>query len=107
MCGNEFIKLTFAKTEKNVNTKESFSRYFRVYRVSERIQNNHFTETYTLHFCSEELFLSEQVKISKSYKNQQLSFIINDILKNYLKIPTKRIKIDDSDGLYDILIPFK
>jgi hypothetical protein len=107
LCGNEFIKLTFAKTEKNVNTKESFSRYFRVYRVSERIQNNHFTETYTLHFCSEELFLSEQVKISKSYKNQQLSFIINDILKNYLKIPTKRIKIDDSDGLYDILIPFK
>lgn len=104
LCGNEFIKLTFKRSPKS---KDEYSRYFRVYRVSERIQNNNFTETYSLHFCSEELFLSEQIKISKSYKNKQISFIIKDVLNSYLKIPEKRINIDNSNGLYDIIIPFK
>ena len=104
LCGNEFLKLTFKRSPK---AKDEYSRYFRIYRVSERIQDNNFTETYSLHFCSEELFLSEQIKISKSYKNKQISFIIDDVLNNFLKIPKNRINIDDSEGLYDIIIPFK
>lgn len=104
LCGNEFIKLVFRKSNKS---NVQFFRYFRVYRVSERTLDNLGTETYTIHFCSEELFLSEQIKVSKSYKNKQISSIINDVLKNYLKIPNNRINVDASDGLYDIIIPFK
>lgn len=106
LCGNEFLKLTFERSEK-ASKKSEFSRYFRIYRVGERLLENHSTESYTLHFCSEELFLSEQIKVSKSYKNKKISEIINDILKNYLKIPEKRLNIDESDGLYDIIVPFK
>lgn len=104
LCGNEFIKLVFKKSNKS---SVQFFRYFRIYRVSERTLDNLGSETYTIHFCSEELFLSEQVKISKSYKNKQISAIINDVLKNYLKIPQNRINVDASDGLYDIIIPYK
>lgn len=106
LCGNEYIKLTFERSEKASKDSE-FSRYFRIYRVGERILENHSTETYTLHFCSEELFLSEQIKVSKSYKNKKISEIIEDVLKNYLKIPQNRLNIDESDGLYDFVIPFK
>ncbi len=104
LCGNEFIKLTF---KRNSKSKDEYSRYFRVYRVSERIQDNNFTETYSLHFCSEELFLSEQIKISKSFKNSKISEIIYEILSKNLKIPMNRIIIDDSEGLYDLIITFK
>lgn len=106
LCGNEYIKLVFNKNE-SINNKAEFYRYFRVYRVGERTLENNNTEMYTLHFCSEELFLSEQMRVLKSYKNKQISEIIKDILKNYLKIPEKRINVDDSDGLYDLIVPNK
>lgn len=106
LCGNEFIQLTFERSDK-ASKQAEFSRYFRVYRVGERLLENHSTETYKLNFCSEELFLSEQIKVSKSYKNKKVSEIIEDILKNYLKIPQKRLNIDESDGLYDLIVPFK
>lgn len=104
LCGNEFIKLVFKRSNKS---SVQFFRYFRIYRVSERTLDNLGTETYTIHFCSEELFLSEQTKVCKSYKGKKISEIINDVLKNYLKIPDKRINVDESDGVYDILVPFK
>ena len=106
LCGNEYIKLVFKKNDSK-NDKSEFFRYFRVYRVSERKLENINSEVYTIHFCSEELFLSEQVRVSKSYKNKQISEIIRDILQNYMKIPEKRINIDPSDGLYDIIAPNK
>lgn len=104
ICGNEFLKLTFKRSPK---ARDEYSRYFRVYRVSERIQDNNFTETYSLHFCSEELFLSEQIKVNKSYKNMAINDIIYDILKNYLQIPVNRINMDQSKGLYDFIITNK
>jgi hypothetical protein len=51
MSGFDYIKLKFKKSirsEKEYTTE----KYFRIYRVSERILNNSATETYALHFCS-------------------------------------------------------
>ena len=106
MTGFDYLKLKFRKSTK---VKESYDteKYFRIYRVSERILNNNNTETYTLHFCSEELLLSEQTKISKSYSGKKISEIIYDILSNNLKVDKKFIRMQETDGLYDFVIPYK
>ena len=91
MTGFDYLKLKFKKSTK-VTDQYVTEKYFRIYRVSERILNNNSTETYTLHFCSEELLLSEQTKISKSYSGKKISDMIYDILSNKLKIDKNLFK---------------
>lgn len=104
MSGFDYLKLKFSK---NVAGEYSTEKYFRIYRVSERILNNNVSETYTLNFCSEELLLSEQTKISKSYSGKKISEIVYDILSNKLRIDDKYISMQETDGLYDFVIPYK
>jgi len=106
MTGFDYLKLKFKKTTR-ASKESTTEKYFRIYRVSERIMNNNASETYTLHFCSEELFLSEQTKISKSYSGKKISEMIYDILSDKLKIDKKYIRMQETDGLYDFVIPYK
>lgn len=105
MNGSEYLKLKFSKT-KNASAESTVSRFFRVYRVSERILKNSETETYTLNFCSEELLLSEQMKLSKSYIGQTISDIVYDILSRQLGIDDKYLYIGPTTGLQDRIIPY-
>lgn len=107
LSGGDFLNLNFSKSYGNRGGVSSIKKYFRIYRVSERILKNSETENYTLHFCSEELFLSEQSKISKPYSGQKISDIVYDILNNHLKIDKKYISLQETDGLYDFVIPYK
>lgn len=104
LSGGEFLKLNFRKTQ---NSAAEINKYFRVYRVGERLLTNSETENYTLHFCSEELFLSEQTKVSKSYSGKKISDIVEDILVNKLQISKDMCNIQETDGLYDFVIPYK
>jgi hypothetical protein len=104
LSGGEFLKLSFKKTQ---NSTAEINKYFRVYRVSERLLNNPETENYTLHFCSEELFLSEQIKVSKGYSGKKISDMVEDILVDKLKIDKNSCNIQETDGLYDFVIPYK
>ena len=54
LSGNDFLELKFRKS-KLVEEGQSISKYFRIFRVGERVLNNAETENYSLHFCSEEL----------------------------------------------------
>lgn len=105
LSGGDFLNLSFSKS--SGTTISSIKKYFRIYRVSERILKNSETENYTLHFCSEELFLSEQSKVSKPYSGQKISDIVYDILNNHLKIDDKYIALQETDGLYDFIITYK
>jgi hypothetical protein len=80
---------------------------FRVYKISDRmLVGNMTTEGYILYFCSEELVLSEQYKISKSYPSTKISDIITDITQNYLKVPNnKAVNIEKTQGIYDFIVP--
>jgi len=103
--GNEYLRLTFGKA-----SEKSFDvdKVFRIYKVSQRgLVGNMTTEGYFLHFCSEELVLSEQYKVSKSYKNQKISNIISDICgNNYLMVPkNKTLNIEETKGLYSFIVP--
>lgn len=104
LTGNEFIRMTFGKTSNDGNWVD---KLFRVYKVDKRkLESNMNTETYSLYFCSEEVLLSEQYKLSKAYPAQSISENITDILKNVLKVPDKKIAvIEPTYGVYDFVVP--
>lgn len=106
LSGGDFLKLSFRKTKFSPDDSE-INKYFRVYRVGERILNNAETENYTLNFCSEELFLSEQMKISKSYPGKKISEVVSDILNNKMSIDSKVTNIQETNNVYDFVIPYK
>ena len=101
--GNEYLQLIFTKYDDPTNT---IKKIFRVYKMDKRkLAANMNTEVYTLQFCSEELLLSEQYKISKSYPNQSVSAVVTDICINDLGISGRKLNIDDSYGLYSFIVP--
>jgi len=108
LSGNEFIQIKLQKTE---GDEYALTRNFRVYKITNRSpadSNNY--ELYTLNFVSEEFLVSEQYRISKSYKGKKVSEIITDILKNYLKVGSgkkKQMSISETQGTYDFILPNK
>ena len=104
LTGNEFIEVNFGKIKDAPN--ENIQR-FRVYKLGNRKPSgNNNSEPYTLYFCSEELMLSEQTKISKSYSGQKISDIVRDILVDKLKIKSTNIQtIEETTGMYDFVVP--
>lgn len=104
--GSEKIEIKFNKTNKS-RSDYGISKTLRIVRIGERIRKNFNTETYSIHFCSEELFFSEQKKISKAYKGKRIDEIVTDILTNYLNVPTDRQLVQETDGVYDFVIPYK
>ena len=104
LSGNEYIRTTFTKaSDKNFD----IDILFRIYKISDRqLVGNMQTEGYVLYFCSDELIISEQYKISKSYPNTKISDIITDITKNYLKVPAnKKVAIESTKGIYNFIVP--
>jgi hypothetical protein len=105
LSGNDYLELKFRKSQ--TVDAPGISKYFRIYRVGERILNNSETENYSLHFCSEELFLSEQTKVSKAYQGKTIEEIVTDILKNHMQINEKYLITEETEGKYDFVIPYK
>ena len=103
LTGNELITVNFGKTSNDGGDP----LYFRLYSIPKRNPvGNLSTEYVKLHFCSEELIISEQTKVTKSYKGQDIASIIGDILTNYLKVPPYRPQyLQATTGVYDFNIP--
>jgi len=103
LTGNEFIEVNFGKIKDSTNTDDQI---FRVYKIGDRNPSRNMTsESYKLYFCSEEFILSEQIKVTQSYKGQKISDIVNNILTDKLKVKDKIDIIEDTTGLYDFIIP--
>ena len=110
--GNEYIKISFRKTNSQGSFGEVINRTFRVVSIKERnINTGNNYETYVIEFCSDEMVLSQQYRLSKSYKKSAISDIITDIMHNYLKIgnggATKNFYCEQTDGVYDLILPNK
>lgn len=104
LSGTEYLEVEFGKVKDAPNTDKSI---YRIYKVGNRTpMNNMNGEYYTLYFCSEELLLSEQYKISKSYSGKKISEIVSDVLTNKLQVQDKKINvIEETTGVYDFVIP--
>lgn len=102
--GNEFLELNFGKIKNGVNSTD---KIYRIYKVGDRKPSGNMnSETYTLYFCSEELLLSEQNKISKSFTGQKISTMVSNILTDKLSVDTQKIEvIEETTGLYDFVVP--
>lgn len=104
LTGNEFIEIQIGKIK---DAPDNITEIFRVYKVVKRKPSgNQNSEAYDLLFCSEEMLLNEQIKVSKSYPGTIISDIIKDILNNYLKVSSSKVgTIESTLGTYDFLIP--
>jgi len=104
LTGNEYIEINFGKIRTGDNSTDQL---FRIYKTSDRKPSGNMnSEVYTLYFCSEELLLSEQTKISKSYTGTEISKIIENILVEKLKVKKKNIQvIEQTIGMYDFVLP--
>jgi len=105
MIGNEYIRISFTKASEDDFINDLI---FRVHKISSRqLVGNSTTEGYVINFCSDELVLSEQYKVSKSYKDKKISDIVTDILTNYLKVDpnNKVVDIEESQGVYSFIVP--
>jgi hypothetical protein len=104
MTGNEYIEVNFGKIKNGKNLNDQI---FRVYKIGgRRPSGNMNSEMYTIYFCSEEMLLSEQSKISKSFKGNKISDIVNNILTDKLKVTDKRVEtIEETTGMYDFVVP--
>lgn len=104
LTGNEYIQIVYGKTP---DDPDMHNKTYKVYKLGDRAPSGNFmSEYYTLYFCSDELILSEQMKISKAYKGYQVNDIIYDILTEQLQVPADKIvNIQDTMGLYDFVVP--
>ena len=106
MHGNEYIRIVFGKDD---NKLVRIDKIFRVYKISSKQKlSGYDADVYVIHFCSDEVVLSEQYRISKSYSNKIVSDMIYDILKNHLKVPDNKLNvrnIEKSKGLYNFVVP--
>lgn len=106
--GSEFLELTLRKSAQD---ELPIKRNFRIYKIADRVMGKSSNyEIYTLQICSEEFLISEQYRISKSYRGKKISDIVTSILKDNLKVgqkDTKQIYIEPTTGLYDFVLPNK
>jgi len=102
--GSEAILINIAKDE-NSDIAE-FKRAFRIYKQTNRQNQNQTTETYTLHFVSDELLFSDQQRVNQSYTGKY-SDIVEKILINYLKVKENNLGgiYESSMGLRKVVIP--
>lgn len=100
--GHEVIILELDKPGLDRPIEKNFILYNISYRKTVKGSN----ENYIINFCSEELILNEQYKISKSYTKTKVIDIIKDIGLNFLKIKPALFKnLDETSGVRDIVIP--
>jgi hypothetical protein len=107
LTGNQFLEIEFGKIKGAPN---NIKQTLRVYKIENRKPSGNMnTESYKLYFCSEELILSEQIKISKSVVGNKISDVIKGVLTDFnggLFVNSKKIySIEETMGIYDFIVP--
>ena len=106
--GSEFINIQLTKSkDDDLNVATSFNKSFRIYKITDRFPNSMTSESYILHFMSEEYIYSEQQKVEQAFEGtyNQMAFIV---LTKYLKVPTSKNKIgliEKTRGLHSVVVP--
>jgi len=103
--GSEIIQISYSRFP-NIRDSLKINRKFRLYKIGNRKPTgNKTSEFYTMHFVSEELFLSEQMRITNSFTGMTISDMIWNILvrsEEGLDVPIDKLKwIQSTYGVYD------
>lgn len=102
--GSESLLMEIVKDENSEIA--NFKKAFRIYKQSDRTNDNLSSETYLLKFVSDEFIFSEQKRVNQSYENTY-SEIVKKILIDYLKVPLNNLggSYDNTSGLKKVVIP--
>ena len=100
--GSEYLAIKMSKIP-NLLTYENV---FHIYKLSRKDVLTQGSVSYQLDFISEDYTISEQIKVTQAYENTY-SNIANLILKDYLKVPSIKLKgqFDPSIGIRKVVIP--
>lgn len=100
--GTEYLIIKAEKAENLL----PFSGFYKIYKQSNRSTLTPNSESYVLHFVSDELIFSNQQKINQCYE-ASYSDIVRSILKDYLRVPQTEIKgkFDTSFGVAKFIMP--
>ena len=83
-----------------------FKKAFRIYKQSNRKNDNQTSESSLLHFVSDELMFSDQQRVNQSFQ-ETYSGVAEKILQNYLKVPANNLGgiYEPTTGLRRIVVP--
>jgi hypothetical protein len=98
--GTELLKIKASKSEENV----SIEKTFRIFKESDRKTNNMNSETYVLHFVSNEFVYSQQQTLN-NYYSKTYGEIVQSILENKLKLKQNQYFVEQTLGIKDVIIP--
>jgi hypothetical protein len=100
--GTEFLIFIGEKAENFL----PFSGLYKIYKQTNRSTNNSNSETFVLHFVSDELVFSNQQKINQFYEGTYAEIAVS-ILTNYLRVPISELKgkFDGSSGVTKFIMP--
>jgi hypothetical protein len=102
--GFNFIHFVFSKQDPD--DPSAFDKYFRVRKIGERKPTTRSNQVYGIQFCSEELFISEQTKVLKSYQEYLISDIVDDILTTFLQVDDSKMGgVQTTKNTYNFIIP--
>jgi len=106
LTGNEYLEMDFGKV-KGAPDGLNLVKTFKIYKLAHRTPSGNMnTEFYTLYFCSEELLLSEQTKVTSSYTGSKISDNIQNILTEKLRVTSDKIEtIEETTGIIDLVAP--
>lgn len=82
--GNEKVKVKIDKGADGLDALR-YEKEFVIYKLTNKKNLNQTSQTYTLHFVSEEFILSEQKKVSQNYTGLYSDFV-KKIMSDHLKI---------------------
>jgi hypothetical protein len=102
--GSESILIEVLKDENS--DVAGFRKAFRIYKQSDRKNDGQNSESYILHFVSDELIYSDQQRITQSFEGT-MTDIVQKILTNYLKVSENNLGgiYEPSSGLRSVTIP--
>jgi hypothetical protein len=101
--GNDFLKIHIGKVDDDAL---DIKRIFRIYKQSNRTSVNQNTETYLLHFISEEYVTSQYTKVGQCFINTTYTDVVIKLLKDYMQVPKQKLKLafNKSSGVRDAII---
>jgi len=102
--GNEWLQIEVDKPSLN----KPIQKVFRIYKIGKRDFKTASLQNYIIYFCSEEMVLSSQRFMSKSYKGMIISDMVKDIMLNQLGVSSNKSSNglwDKTTGLFNIIVP--
>jgi hypothetical protein len=114
IMGNDLIQFTFNAPDFKVQNedgtwstpkKNTISFTGKVTDIKNMSLVNEGAQNYEIHFCSEELILDKQIKISQSYKDMSLSKMVSKIFSEYYKNTSSSVEFEDTLHNQSVVVP--